>query len=190
MIDNTKITRISIIVFAIVVLAGPLYTVDNYSNIANLISELGAQQTKNNFIMIIGFLVLGLGILIDSYKKMSYPIIPFALFGIFMGMAGIFPHKPIDSSISYNHTFHSLHSLSATFAGISISIGFIWQGVLSLNKNQKLICFYLAIACFIFPMLMLSMSDYQGILQRIMYLQVFAWLWIMFPANTIPSKLS
>ena len=112
--DRFQITRISIIIFAITVLTGPFYTVDNYSHIRNLISELGAQQTKNNFIMIIGFLILGLGILMDSYKKISYPIIPFALFGIFMIMAGIFPHKPADTSLSYNHTFHSLHSLSAT----------------------------------------------------------------------------
>ena len=188
LIDSKKITKISIIVFVIVVLTGPLYTVDNYSHIANLISELGAQQTKNNFIMISGFLILGLGIIIDSYRERSYPVIPFALFGIFMAMAGIFPHRPIDSSIAYNHTSHSLHSLSATLAGISISMGFIWQGFLSLSKTQKLICFYLAIACFVFPMLMLLMSDYKGILQRILYLQVFAWLWVMFPTKSMSNK--
>ena len=186
--DRFQITRISIIIFAITVLTGPFYTVDNYSHIRNLISELGAQQTKNNFIMIIGFLILGLGILMDSYKKISYPIIPFALFGIFMIMAGIFPHKPADTSLSYNHTFHSLHSLSATLAGISISIGSFWQGILSLSRTQKAICFYLAIACFVFPMLMLTMNEYQGILQRFMYLQIVAWLWIMFPRNILSNK--
>jgi len=183
-----RITRISIIVFVLVVLLGPIYTVDNYSHISNLISELGAQNTKNNFIMIIGFLVLGFGVLIDAYKRMSYSIIPFALFGLFMAMAGIFPHKPIDSNIPYNATAHSLHSLSATLAGISISAGFIWQGFLSRSKIQKAICFYLAIACFVFPMLMLSMNNYQGILQRIMYLQVFTWLWVMFPVRTMAKK--
>ena len=181
-------TRISIAVFVIIVLVGPLYTTDNYSHITNLISELGAQQTKNNFIMITGFLTLGLGILIDSYKIKSYPIIPFALFGIFMAMAGIFPHKPIDPNISYNHTSHSLHSLSATLAGISMSIGFMWQGFLALTRTQKAMCFYLAIACFVFPMLMLALSDYQGLLQRSMYLQVFAWLWVMFPTKTISNR--
>jgi hypothetical membrane protein len=189
LIEKTRITRISIIIFITVVISGPLYTVDNYSHITNLISELGAQQTKNNFIMITGFLVLGLGILIDSYRTKSYPVIPFALFGIFMAMAGIFPHKPIDSSIPYSHASHGLHSLSATLAGISISMGFIWQGFLSLTRTQKAICFYLAIACFVFPMLMLSMRNYQGILQRSMYLQIFAWLWVMFPSKTKPNKL-
>jgi hypothetical membrane protein len=186
--NSIRMTRLSIAVFVVLVVLGPVYTVDNYSHITNLISELGAQQTKNNFIMIIGFLILGLGILLDSYKKMSYPVIPFALFGIFMVMAGIFPHKPIDTSISYNHTFHSLHSLSATLAGISISIGFIWQGFLSLTGVRKILCFYLATACFVFPMLMLAATEYQGILQRLMYLQVFAWLWIMFPGNIISGK--
>ena len=42
-------TRVGIVVFALAVLLGPLYTVDEYSTVTNLISELGAQHTPNNF---------------------------------------------------------------------------------------------------------------------------------------------
>ena len=45
-------TKVGIIVFALAVLLGPLYTVDEYSIVTNLVSELGAQHTPNNFIMI------------------------------------------------------------------------------------------------------------------------------------------
>ena len=51
-------TKISILLFALIVLLGPIYTVKGYSAISNLISELGAQKTENNYIMIVGFLIL------------------------------------------------------------------------------------------------------------------------------------
>jgi hypothetical protein len=183
-------TRIAIVVFALMVLTGPLYTVDGYSSISNVISELGAQRTQNNYIAIGGFLVLGLGILFGSFRKFSCQIVPFALFGLFMAIAGLSPHKPIDQSLVYSSTLHGIHSASATLAGISITVGFVWQGLLSKSAIGKTVCFYLAVVCFAFPMLMLAYGDYQGLIQRLMYLQIFAWLWVMHPDKIIAGKPS
>jgi len=183
-----RLTSIAISLFAVTVLAGPSYTVEGYSSISNLISELGAQHTKNNYIMISGFIILGAGIIIASLKKLSYPIVPFMIFGLFMIAAGVFPHKPIDPTLKYNDTFHSLHGASATLAGIAITIGFVWQGVLSKHTVSKLICFYLAIVCFAFPMLMLKMPDYQGLIQRLMYLQVLGWIMVKHPEKIMANK--
>jgi hypothetical membrane protein len=176
-----RISTTAIVLFALTVLAGPLYTVDGYSSVSNLISELGAQNTRNNFIMITGFVILGLGIIIASLKKPSYQMIPIMLFGLFITAAGIFPHKPLDPTVPYNALLHSLHSASATLAGISICAAFIWQGVLSKKKESKIICFYLALISFAFPMLMLAMPEFQGLIQRLMYLQILGWLLVMHP---------
>jgi hypothetical membrane protein len=181
-------TKISILLFAAIVLLGPIYTVKDYSVISNLISELGAQETQNNYIMIIGFLILGLGIIVDSIKHMSYSVTPFMLFGIFMIAVGISPHRPIDPIIEYSTLVHELHGIFATLAGVSITTGFIWQGIKSKQAKSKGTCFYLAIVCFVFPMLMLAWNDYQGIIQRLMYLQVFIWMWMMFPDNILSNK--
>ncbi|MBL0379976.1 MAG: hypothetical protein JKP90_09985, partial [Desulfofustis sp. PB-SRB1] len=64
-----NVTRIGVTFFAIAVALGPIYTVDNYSIISNLISELCAQHTKNNFIMIIAFAILGGSIAFDGIRK-------------------------------------------------------------------------------------------------------------------------
>jgi hypothetical membrane protein len=183
-----RITTLSILTFAAVVLAGPAYTVDGYSAVSNLISELGAQKTKNNYIMIFGFIALGSGIVTASLKQISHPQIPFMLFGLFMVAAGVFPHKPIDPALEYNATFHSLHGASAMLAGISITIGFVWQGVLSKQTGSKLICFYLAVVCFAFPVLMLKIPEYRGLVQRLMYVQVLGWIALKYPEKIVADK--
>jgi hypothetical membrane protein len=173
-------TRGGIAVFGVAVLCGPLYTVDSYSVVSNLISELGAQHTPNNFIMVAAFIVLGGGIFFDGMRRLRPDVLPLMLFGLAMTVVGIFPHKPLDSSLSFNVLYHNLHGITASVAGTLITIGFIWQGIRT-NGIQRIICFYLAGVALIFPLLMLRFPDYQGLIQRIMYLQILGWMWIYYP---------
>jgi len=181
-------TKIGIIVFLMAVLLGPIYTVDGYSNVSNAISELGAQNTSNNYIMIMGFLFVGLGIVIDGVKNYSHSSLPFIVFGACVALAGIFPHKPISEVIDYNMLAHETHKILATIAGVAITIGFIWQGVLFKKSAGKIPCYYLAAVCTGFPLLMLYVPEYQGIIQRFMYAQVFLWLWYYFPRAIVTNK--
>ena len=184
-----RATTIAVLIYALAVFSGPAYTVDGYSSISNLISELGAQKTRNNYVMILGFVILGSGIILSSLKRFSYPMVPFMLFGFFMVSAGIFPHKPMDAALKYSRASHSLHGASATLAGISITVGFIWHGILSERVTSKIICMYLAVICFAFPMLMLRFPEYQGIIQRLMYVQVLGWILAMHPDMIMRGRL-
>ena len=174
------ITRIGIAIFTFAVLSGPAYTNKEYSVISNLISELGAQNTQNNFIMIIAFTLLGSCIAIDGVRKFHISLLPFIFFGFAMAIVGIFPHKPLDTSINYNPTYHNLHGVIAGIAGTVITIGFIWQGFRTIGK-QRIVCLYMAFTAIIFPVFMLSCPDYKGIIQRVMYIQILGWLWIKYP---------
>ena len=174
------LTRIGISLFAVAVVLGPLYTVPDYSTVSNLISELGAQHTQNNVIMISAFVILGATIALDGIKRFQLPALPFICFGLAMGVVGVFPHKPIDVSVAYNPTYHNLHGIIASVAGTALTIGFIWQGV-RMRGGQRLICFYLALVSVLFPVLMLSFPEYQGFIQRLMYIQVLGWLWVKYP---------
>ena len=173
-------TKVGIIVFALAVLLGPLYTVDGYSIVTNLVSELGAQHTPNNFIMICAFIAFGVGIVIDGLKKFQIPLLPFILFGLAMVIVGIFPHKPLDASQSFNTMYHNLHGIVASIAGTAITVGFIWQGFRTQGK-QRIVCFYMALIATTLPILMLSIPNYKGIIQRFMYLNILGWLWLKYP---------
>ena len=174
------LTRVGIAIFAFAVILGPVYTVDEYSVVSNLISELGAQHTQNNFIMIIAFVLLGGGIVIDGIRRFRVTLLPFILFGLTMAIVGLFPLKPIDTSLVFNSTYHNLHGIIASVAGTVITVGFIWQGFLT-NGRQRIFCFYMAVVAIVFPILMLAIPSYQGITQRLMYLQVLGWLWAKYP---------
>jgi hypothetical protein len=82
--DFTMITftRVGIAIFTLAVVFGPLYTVAQYSVVTNLISELGAQHTQNNLIMIIAFVLLGGGIAIDGVRTFRVALLPFILFSL------------------------------------------------------------------------------------------------------------
>lgn len=173
-------TRVGIAIFSAAAVLGPLYTVAEYSAVTNSISELGAQQTENNFIMITGFVILGGSIVFDGIRRFQAPLLPFILFGAAMAIAGIFPHKPLDVSLNFNVTVHTIHGVMASIAGTVITVGFIWQGLRN-SGRQRYVCFYMAAAAVLLPMLMLSIQGFQGIIQRLMYLQILGWLWIKFP---------
>jgi hypothetical protein len=183
----TTLSRLGIAVFALAVVLGPIYTVADYSVVRNLISELGAQHTQNNFIMVIAFILLGAGIAIDGIKTFKLSFVPFILFGVTMANVGLFPHKPIDAALNYSSTLHNLHGILASVAGTFITIGFIWQGFLARGK-QRMVCFYMALVAIVFPILMLNFPNLQGIVQRLMYLQILGWIWMKYPRSLVTSK--
>lgn len=176
-------TRIGILGFSATILLGPLYSVDAYNVVSNTISQLGAQATPNNFIAIGGFVSFGAGICIDWLRHRSWRTVPFLLFGLFIAAAGLFPHKPIGAGIPYDSGIHELHSILASAGGMAVTMGFIVQGILAKSRRAKSLAFYLAAICFLLPMGMFSWPAYQGLIQRVMFLQVFAWLWFFFPGR-------
>lgn len=122
-------TRLGILLFALAAIAGPLYTVPEYSPVSNLISELGAQGTPRSWIMSAGFLALGAGIVAGGCVGFSCPLLPFMAFGVFMALAGLLGHKPVDPDVPYVSWVHAAHSALATAAGVSITAGLAWQAV-------------------------------------------------------------
>jgi len=181
------LTRVGIAIFTLAVVLGPLYTVTEYSVVAHLISELGAQHTQNNSIMVIAFAILGAGIVIDGMRTFRAVSLPFILFGVAMAIVGMFPHKPIDTSLIYNPTYHNIHGIIASAAGTVITVGFIWQGFRT-HGRQRTVCFYMALVAIVFPLLMLYFPNLQGAIQRVMYLQILGWLWMKYPKLSVSAE--
>jgi hypothetical protein len=179
-----RLTRIGIATFAFAVVAGPLYTSQGYSVVGNLISELAAQNTPRNFIMAGAFVALGAAVVADGTRAFHRSLAPFVAFGFFIGLAGLFGHKPIDPELPYLPWAHTVHGALATAAGISISVAFILQAVRPSPPAPRVVAAILAVVCFALPMAMLWLPAVQGAIQRAMYLLVFAWLWHYYPHAT------
>ena len=181
-----RFTRLGIAIFVAAVAAGPLYTVPGYSPVANLISELGAQNTPRNYIMVIAFAALGICIVADGVRTFHRALFPFVAFGLFMALVGLFGHKPIDPEIPYVASAHTAHVGLATAAGISITVGFAWQAFRQPGPYRRTAAALLALVSLMLPLAMLAFPAYQGAIQRVMYFLVLLWLWVFYPqrANT------
>ena len=179
-----RFTRLGIAIFAVAVVAGPLYTVPGYSPVANLISELGAQNTPRNFLMVAAFVALGAGIVADGLRKFHRTHAPFIAFGLFMVLVGFFGHKPINPDLPYAAWVHTAHGALATAAGISITVGFAWQAFRRAGTAKRVAAASLAVVSLALPLAMLSFPGYQGAIQRVMYFLVFSWLWVYYPPRT------
>ena len=166
------------------VIAGPSYSVSEYSALHNLISELAAQNTPRNWLMASAFMALGAGIVIDGWRKQARHLWPFIAFGMLMALAGLFGHRPLSPTTQFVGWVHEAHSALATGAGISITLGFLWQSVRQQARRQRLVSALMAFVCVIFPLAMLWWPDWQGITQRAMYCMVFLWLWLRYPEKT------
>lgn len=176
--------KFGILIFAAAILLGPFYTVEGYSVITNTISELGAQHTPNNFIAIIGFVTFGLGIIMEWLRHRSWATTPFLLFGIFIAAAGLLPHRPIDPKIPYKDLIDRLHSVMANASGIAMTVGFLWQSIREHSVKIRVFDFYMGVTCLVLPMAMFALPEYQGLIQRLMYFQVFVWLWFLYPSTS------
>jgi hypothetical protein len=105
-----------------------------------------------------------------------------------MGLAGLLAHKPISPDVGFNEFIHQAHSSLATLAGISITVGLLWQAALLSTFRLRAMTISLALLCLILPLCMLAFQDIQGLIQRIMYLFVFVWLWVYYPLMLQTSK--
>jgi len=140
--------------------------------------------------MVAGFLALGIGIVADGIRRFRKPVLPFIAFGLSMALAGLLAHRPLSPAVEYSESAHQAHSALATLAGISITVGLLWQAVLSSTFRSRAIIITLAVLCFALPLCMLAVQEFQGLIQRIMYLFLFTWLWIYFPVKIMTNRVA
>jgi hypothetical membrane protein len=178
-------TRWAIGLFVMLVIAGPLYTAPGYSVVANVISELAAQNTPGNVAMAAGFVLLGLAIVADGLAHRRPPLLPFIAFGLFFGAAGVLGHRPITPGVDFVAWVDSAHSMLATLSGVSLTVGFAWQSRVAPSPRERLVAAALALLCVGLPLLMLALPAWQGLIQRAMYAAVFAWLWVRYPLRRV-----
>lgn len=160
-------TRLSILVFVLAVVSGPLYTAPGYSSVSNVISELAAQNTHYNWLMASAFVLLGAALIFDGSRNYRHAMLPFMAYGLFFGAAGLFGHKPITPGVPYEEWMHAAHGALASVSGTALTIGFIWQAIKAKTAGYRWMTATLAFLCLALPLCMLWQPAVQGVVQRV-----------------------
>ncbi|MBI1307162.1 MAG: DUF998 domain-containing protein [Bacteroidetes bacterium] len=194
---------ISCIALWIVMYILPRHTSPGYCIVCNTTSELGAQHTKNAWIMNLVFAALGISaVLSGSYllkqkDKLSFGLL--AGFGLSLIGVAIFHHKPVDPDVEYLKWMDDLHSIFATTTGIF----FTSFALISVLKTKQILFKILACLAFLISIIasvlmanagkhfIIDVPNYSGIYQRVMFFCTFGWMLIHFLFNRlihIPSE--
>ncbi len=172
---NYKI--ISITIFALAILVAHISSTNNYDWTKNTISDLGSQGYQRKYIMQIGFLMFGLtlsaGIIANGLNGRTILIL---IYGLCIGLTGVFCTKPFFSSENYSVIQATIHSALAQTAGAVFTLGILAQLFYSQDKSERLMHFTFFILVMGLSASFGLMKNYQGIIQRLLYLSSFIWL--------------
>lgn len=177
-----KYNWISVLIFIMTIVIAHFFVTNPYEWQNNTISELASQNYKHRWIMKSGFIffggILSTGIIAKTLinKKFKFAELLMFIYGIAILISGIYSTKPFIENIEYSVLEANIHSISATIAGFSFSIGIFIFAYQENNKKLKIIhslFFVFVIGCSIaFGLL----NNKIGVIQRIMYLGSFTWL--------------
>ena len=103
----------------------PYYSAPEYSIIRNTLSQLGAQNTPNAWIMNFTFVSLGIGSIIAGWRYFegfAFQRLFLILFGISLTLAAFFNHAPVNTLIQYKISEDGWHSYFIFTAGLTFII--------------------------------------------------------------------
>ena len=110
----------------------------------NTISELASQGHTYKWIMQAGLsgfgalIVLAGGLSLLKTRKVIYPPLPNALYGVAVLLSGIYCAAPIDPSIPYSVSEAKLHSMFATLGVLMMSVAILCRLFTSSNHRERL----------------------------------------------------
>ncbi len=173
--NNYNIVSTALFVLAIVV--AHIFSTNNYDWTKNTISDLGSQGYDRKLIMQLGFLAFGLtlsaGILANGLTWRTTPIL---IYGLCVGLTGIFCTKPFFNIDNYSVLQSTTHSALAQIAGATFTLGILVQLFYTTDKSEKWIHFTFFILVVGLSASFGLVKNYQGIAQRLLYLTSFIWL--------------
>lgn len=174
---KSNYNTISTALFVVAIVIAHLFSTHNYEWTKNTISDLGSQGYDRKLIMQLGFLAFGLtlttGILLNGLAWRTMPIL---VYGLCVGLTGIFCTKPFFEADTYSETQAMLHSAFAQIAGVAFTFGILVQLFFTSNRAEKFTHLTFFVLVIGFSASFGLVKGYQGVFQRLLYMTSFIWL--------------
>lgn len=167
---------IAVIFTLITIFAGPWYTEAGYSWIQHSVSELAGQHTHNAWIMRLGLFSLGSASMWGYWSQRHKFNIFFCLFGFFIALSALFPHKPFIPEKPSSQLLDDIHSWCASLGGLSAVLGFVMLSMTNKNPWRKLLYGAIAALYTALPAAMFFVPTVQGALQRVLFVTYIGWV--------------
>ncbi|WP_344925449.1 DUF998 domain-containing protein [Aquimarina addita] len=171
-----------LVVYIVLILVSfllPFYTAPGYSIISHTLSELGAQNTPNNWMMNFVFILLSFITLIHGFKILgNHPlqIIVLFIFCTSLLLTGIYLSAPIYRRLPFDSFQDEMHSIFSTTTGVSFFIYCLVISYIARWRKQKILAIIVGITTFILSYSMFIHAPYSGLYQRGIFIIAFGWI--------------
>lgn len=165
---------------AIAVGLAPALMPDSYSIIELSVSESAAQGLEGAWLARMGFLLLGLGVLVCAqvagHRWGLWGRAAHRLYGVAMLGAAAFSHKPF-LDVPFDAFEDFLHSAAANAVGFGFTVGVI---LVSLRRGKgnswaRLFDWIAVGVAVVFTILMFNIEGIAGLVQRVMFAVGYLW---------------
>ncbi len=165
---------------AATLLLAPSQMPASYSWLRHTTSESAAQGISGAWLARLGFLIFGLTVIWLSYRlRNKWPTsvrFMHMVFGVLMASTAAFSTRPWLPGSVYDPVEDALHSFAATALGFAFTIGvglkLIRRGDNQAGRMLDLVAVAAAIAI---PLAMSALSEWDGLLQRGMFVVAYLW---------------
>ncbi len=158
----------------------PFFSFKDYSIIRNSISELGAQNVPNNWIMNSSIMLMSLSIIALGFKSLKTNILQIVFLLIFSFsflLTGIFEMAGLDYKVyRYNYTYDALHSLFSLLTGIAFCVFCILLIFILKEVKHKIQSITMCTLAMVLTFLIFIYPEYRGLFQRLLFVSAFSWL--------------
>ena len=175
--ENKKIIALFCYSLFLVVAFGlPFFSFQGYSIFSNTTSHLAAQGAPFAWVMDLVFIVLGLMAIVIAYDtKVRYHQVIGGIFGLSLALTAFFPHAPLVTAVPVNLFQDQMHSVFASITGFSFTMLAIGHSIIS-RGWQRFWGLIIADVAILISLGMMSLPAYMGLLQRMMFISAFGWL--------------
>ncbi|HEX4950829.1 MAG TPA: DUF998 domain-containing protein [Blastocatellia bacterium] len=166
-------------------LLAPAQMPADYSWIRHTTSESAAQGVQGAWLARLGFMLFGLMViwLAQSLREEWPTAVRWmqAAFGVFMVGAAVFSKRAWRPEAAYDPVEDALHSFAATAMGFAFTIGVV-ANLLRRDRDRfgRVIDLSAAVAAVVIPLAMLTLPEWDGLMQRGMF--IISYLWFGFEA--------
>jgi len=157
----------------------PIFSTPEYSIIRNTLSQLGAQNTPNAWIMNFSFVSLGIGSIIGGWRYFegfAFQRLFLILFGISLTLAAFFNHAPVDELIQYKISEDGWHSYFIFNTGLNFVILTVSSTFIIETQTDRLLTIAAGVSAIFLSVLMSEVPQAAGVWQRLFFIISFGWM--------------
>lgn len=166
----------------------PLFSTPGYSITRNTLSQLGAQNTPNAWIMNFTLVCLGIGSITGGWRffdGFAFQRIFLVLFGFSVILAAFFNHAPVNNLIQYKIAEDGWHSYFIFTAGLSYVILTVSSVFIIEKHTYRLLTTAAGLSVVLLSLLMSEVPREAGVWQRLNFIITFGWMIYIFKTSDL-----